>query len=204
VQGAAHSSYARPDSLLPDVKAHENPLSGPETAISIHMSGLEIAGLVIGAFPLVLKVLEKYQEVGRAFNFWWEIRREFGKCRRDIIFHQLMFRANLKQLLLPLAIDDDTIERMLESPGGKAWSDQQILLQLKSRLSDSYELYIDIVEAMERTMKDVENELALDKNAIQDRLVEPSMVRNYHTERPTESPLACGVPGLSLRLHRLT
>jgi hypothetical protein len=141
------------------------------------MSGLEIVGAVLGAFPIAITLLEKYREIGQTFNFWWAIRREYRKCRQDLNYHRLVLQGSLKQMLLPLAVDDDTIKTMLDEPTGEAWSDPDILQQLRQRLAESFELCLEIVDAMMKTMKEVEKELALDQDAVQEQLLNEAKVR---------------------------
>jgi hypothetical protein len=80
-------------------------------------------------------------------------------------------------MLLPLAVDDDTIKTMLDEPTGEAWSDPDILQQLRQRLGESFELCLEIVDAMMKTMKEVEKELALDQDAVQEQLLNEVKVR---------------------------
>lgn len=44
------------------------------------MSGIEIAGLVLGAFPVVIEALESYRNAFTALKNWWEFQRTFEVC----------------------------------------------------------------------------------------------------------------------------
>jgi hypothetical protein len=145
------------------------------------MSGIEIAGLVLGAFPVALELLKRYKEMGKEYHFWKEIRKEFGKCEQDLRFHRIQFQDNLKILLLPLAIDKQKIEMVLSEPGSDVWSDQDMAQQLERRLGDSYKLYLDTVERMNQTMKEMENALALNNDKTHNQLTEQGTVRTLPT-----------------------
>lgn len=44
------------------------------------MSGIEVAGLVLGAFPIVVEALEDYRELFGALKSWWRFQRTFEVC----------------------------------------------------------------------------------------------------------------------------
>lgn len=127
------------------------------------MSGIEVAGLVLGAFPIALEVLDRYKEVARRFGFWYEIAAEHKKCDSQIKYHRLVYIHNLKRLLLPLAgLDDTCIDELLENPGGSAWTDARTPEVLRRRLADSYELYLQCMESFKESLQAMNRELAFD------------------------------------------
>ena len=134
------------------------------------MTGFEIAGAVLGAFPIAIEALERYRDVARYWGFWWEIRSEYQKCSNELKFHQLSFRRNLKQLLLPLVADEDQIKRLLVDPGGEGWREQSVAQQLQDRLQESYELYLEIIQQLKTTMDELNRELAISKSGFQEKL----------------------------------
>lgn len=71
------------------------------------MSGFEIAGAVLGAIPIAITALDKYKEANKRLAFWWGIRQEHKRFSSDLEFQCCNFELNLKQLLLPLLVDDD-------------------------------------------------------------------------------------------------
>lgn len=71
------------------------------------MSGLEIAGLVLGAFPIALEILERYKGIARRMGFWYRIAAEHKKCDSKLQSQCLLYINNLRRLLLPMAMLDD-------------------------------------------------------------------------------------------------
>lgn len=86
----------------------------------VAMSGIEVAGLVLGAFPLLIKSLEYHREMADAAGVFWKIKREYRKWAHDLEMCNLAFSGNLQSLLLPLVADDDAIKELLADPGGKS------------------------------------------------------------------------------------
>lgn len=134
------------------------------------MSGFEIAGVVLGAFPLVLSALEKYRELATRLGLWGKVHLEYKKWRDDLDFHQLLFTRQLRQLLLPLVVDDDKIRELLSSPGDHGWKDQSISNLLEERLGDSHQLYLEYINGIERVMGDINRELSIDSKLVQEQI----------------------------------
>ncbi|RYP03945.1 hypothetical protein DL764_004779 [Monosporascus ibericus] len=134
------------------------------------MSGFEIAGVVLGAFPIAILGLEKYREVAKRFGFWHQIRLEYQKTSNELKFHKLSFVRNLKQLLLPLVVDDADVQKLISDPGGKAWKDDAVAKALEGRLQESHGLYLEIMGEMERVMGELNKELAVDVEGVQKAL----------------------------------
>ncbi len=134
------------------------------------MSGLEVAGVVLGAFPLALSALEKYREIATRLGLFYKIHLEYKKWRDDLEFHQLLFARHLRQLLLPLLVDDDKIQELMFSPGGDGWKDQSTGLLLEKRLGDSHPLYLRYVNGIERVIGDINRELSIHSRPVQEQI----------------------------------
>jgi hypothetical protein len=133
------------------------------------MSGLEIVGVVLGAFPLALEALNRYREMAQVLGLFLKFRVEHKRWRDDLEFHQLTFKMHLKQLLLPLDVGDDKITTLLAAPGGDEWKETAIAESLEYRLGDSYELYLEYVRGVGRVMDEVNRELAIDTVTVQEK-----------------------------------
>jgi len=134
------------------------------------MSGIELAGLVLGAFPIALWGLEQYRDVSKQMGFWFQIRSEYQRSTEELAYHRLSFEANLKLLLLPIVDDDVQLEDMLNEPGGQAWKNAAIQKALEKRLQKSYDLYLTTLRDMERVMKELSKELAIENEHVQSRV----------------------------------
>lgn len=137
------------------------------------MSGFEIAGVVLAAFPLIISSLEHWRNVAKVGGFFWRVRKEYMECRREIDFHLLIFKRNLKELLLPIIKDAEEVARLINDPGGKGWSNKAVEERLERRLEESYEMYMDIIRKMQEIMEELRKDLASDKTMVQSKLARP-------------------------------
>ena len=127
------------------------------------MSGVEIAGLLLGSFPLLISALEHYRETAEVLEDWWQIKKEYKKCKNEIKLQELAFESNLERFLLPLLVDDDQIELLIAEPGGTLWKDHALEITLRSRLPKSYDLFLDIIRDIQDIMNGLRAELGLGK-----------------------------------------
>lgn len=127
------------------------------------MSGLEVAGLVLGAIPIAIEVLARYKEVARRLGFWYKIAAEHKKCDSQLKFHQIVYLSNLKKLLLPLAgLDDAHIDELLQDPAAQSWTETRTSQILEKRLGDSHEIYLQCMVEFHEWLEAMNRELAFD------------------------------------------
>ncbi|PVH96842.1 hypothetical protein DM02DRAFT_102867 [Periconia macrospinosa] len=153
------------------------------------MSGLEVAGVVLGAFPLIVSGVEHWRDVAKVGGFYWRIQKEYTKCKRDIQYQETMYKHNLKELLLPILHDKDEVARLVSDPGGKRWTDKTLQERLRGRLQESYSLYMEIIDGMNETAEFLRKELALDKIVVQNKLAPPvpnNQKRPASPQRPSK------------------
>ncbi|KAK5652682.1 hypothetical protein OQA88_10276 [Cercophora sp. LCS_1] len=134
------------------------------------MSGFENAGAVLGAFPIAIAALDQCRELAMRLGRFTKIQVEHKKCRGNLEFYRLLFTGNLRQLVLPLAVDESKVEVLLSRPGGPAWRDPVIETLLEKRLGYSYVLYVEYMQGIRMVMEYLGRELAMDSKAVQDRL----------------------------------
>lgn len=135
------------------------------------MSGIEVAGLVLGAFPLMISALEHFRETAEVLEGWWKIKCEYRKCMRNLKYHKLAFEENLEELLLPLVADEDKLQLLLKEPGGPAWKDQELEDTLRERMPKTYSSYSDTIEMMLETVEELDDALGMNKAYFQERVM---------------------------------
>jgi hypothetical protein len=125
------------------------------------MSGLEVAGVVLGALPLVISALEHYANGVQTAKRYWRYKSELRSLILQIDTERGIFINTLEQLLGGIV----RIEHMtdfLSNPGGDAWKNADVDSKLRDRLRGVYEIYLGNVQGMERSLKSIMAKLALD------------------------------------------
>lgn len=102
------------------------------------MSGLEIVGVVLGAFPLILegaKGLRSHLEMSKS---WWNFRTEYSTFVSIIEGEAIAYSQNLEFLLSPLDLDQDQLRGLQEDPKSPQWHDSGVQKKLRDRIKNQY------------------------------------------------------------------
>jgi len=102
------------------------------------MSGFEIAGLVLGAFPLLLEAAKELRGVFRDVRTWWKFEREFEDLISSVEREQIAFSLNLDILLARLDISEEEREAMQFDPNSVLWHSSRIQTKLERRINAWY------------------------------------------------------------------
>ncbi|KAI9368517.1 hypothetical protein BJX61DRAFT_546444 [Aspergillus egyptiacus] len=125
-------------------------------------TGIEIAGLVLGAFPIILNCLDYYREGMEPLEEWWSFRTHFIEFV-DSIKHQMMkYHENMARLLDPIITDNDVLAALIRDPTDPRWTDGSLDDPLERRLASECDRFFRIVERMEKVVKDLKHLLQID------------------------------------------
>ena len=135
------------------------------------MSGIEIAGLIVGALPLMISAMEHYEETRRMTVTWWKIRRAHRRDLGRLRYCRLKFQLNMKDLLLPLVIDgiikQDDCSTFLSSPSDPGWNRAEVQEALDDRLCDCRIRYLEVLGEMELAIKKLAKAAMVDDQKFQ-------------------------------------
>ena len=130
---------------IPQVEIKQDPTSVNEYS----MSGLEVAGLVLGSLPLVAKGIQHHIHFVKD---WGNSDKELKSVYRQLTTEHVKLCNTCAQLLRDIAPFKD-IENMLIDPFGQLWQREEIEQKIRSRLWDSYAPFektvFEIQEALE-------------------------------------------------------
>jgi hypothetical protein len=115
------------------------------------MSGLEVAGLVVGIIPVLLKVVTCYQTTRAIFHSFASSSTGVQRLQTRFKTQESIFRNECRHILL-MVIDDEQLSEMLEDTGCELWHDTHIDEQLKIRVGDNY-------DALKGTLKEIQEML---------------------------------------------
>jgi hypothetical protein len=122
------------------------------------MSGLEIAGVVLGALPLVISALEHYGKVINMAGRYWRYKTKVRSLILQVNTERGIFINTLEQLLTGI-VKNEHMAEFISEPGGDAWVAVGELLEV--RLGSAYGIYLDNVKGMEASLKQMTEKLAL-------------------------------------------
>ncbi|KAH7028840.1 uncharacterized protein B0I36DRAFT_126522 [Microdochium trichocladiopsis] len=142
------------------------------------MSGFEVAGVVLGAFPLAIAAIDAYKRISLKVAAWRELRTIWLRCSEDLKNEQLAFKRHLKLLVLPLVVDPKSATELLNDPTGRRWSDADVADLLESKLGEAHDLYLSYVRRMHETLEELRNDMQIDSDLIQDKMTTQPAARS--------------------------
>ena len=150
------------------------------------MSGLEVVGLLLGTFPLIISALEHYENMHRAIGLLTRFESEYRKTVDDVKDEQLLLRLSLEELLLPLtkgvSLESGDLEALISDPTGPGWKDEDVVGALKERLGTTYERFMEIASSLHALTSRLLGTLISDKPELQAKL-RAKMVRKDENSR---------------------
>jgi hypothetical protein len=125
------------------------------------MSGLEIAGAVLGALPLIISALEHYATGVRTAKRFWRYKSVMEDLITQIDTQHGIFINTLELLLWGLVTVEQMTDLLIE-PGGDGWRDAKLDSKLRDRLRSAYDAYFRNVDGLNKSLVMIMGKLALD------------------------------------------
>ncbi|KAI0435611.1 hypothetical protein F4803DRAFT_544977 [Xylaria telfairii] len=123
------------------------------------MSGLEVAGLVLGVLPIAVKAIQGYREI---FHSIKNIDQDLRHIELDLETERLRLQNTCETLLVGI-VPPTKIHSMIEDPLGPDWKSYTEKLRL--RLYTSYELFEKRVIEMSEATKELRLRLGIEEGS---------------------------------------
>ncbi|GAP93126.1 hypothetical protein SAMD00023353_6800200 [Rosellinia necatrix] len=125
------------------------------------MSGFEVAGLVLGAVPLLISALEHYGDGWSTLKRWRKYEHELRSVERNLHTERVKLQNVCEKLLVGI-VPESQIEAMIKDPLGSLWRDERTHRKIQSRLWEGYGLFedtiADIKKAVDEMKERIENQ----------------------------------------------
>ena len=124
------------------------------------MSGIEVAGLVLGTIPLIAAGLETYIQGVATIRRYLKYKNELKSLLRALTTEYDIFRNSCEELLEGL-VQTRTMALLLQDPGGDPWKDPMLEKKLRIRLQGAYTGYLETVDDMNSVVEEFKRRLKL-------------------------------------------
>ncbi|KAI0867411.1 hypothetical protein GGS24DRAFT_485755 [Hypoxylon argillaceum] len=133
------------------------------------MSGFEIAGLVLGAYPILYDTAKDLRGVLQKTKAWWFFERTFDDFVSEIQKEYVSFSQILEILLDPLDLSSEERRRLQDEPNCSLWHEAHIQAQLRHRIQPKYYLwFMGQLQEMNAALTELHAMLPIDKIYILD------------------------------------
>jgi hypothetical protein len=102
------------------------------------MSGLEIAGLVLGAFPIVCGAARELEGVFQNAVSWWEFETSFENLITGIRTQEIAYQQVLERLVEHLDVSEDEYNSLVGDQDSPLWSEPWIKDKVEKRFHERH------------------------------------------------------------------
>ena len=125
------------------------------------VTGVETAGLVLASFPLVVNGLTRYVDGVQTIRYWRRFRRELASYARKLENQRVWYLDTLEELFDGIVQSNDELAALVNDPVGPSWKKAGYEKQLRMRLGQSYDHYLDTLADIVATLEDMRDKLGV-------------------------------------------
>jgi len=125
------------------------------------MSGVEIAGFVLGGFPLLISAAEHYREGFEPLVKWKRFRTEFIGFIDAVDIEKQLFDQMLERFLISADVPHEEIQLFMTDRAYTGWQREDLVRTLRARLGGSYDVYMSTIKTMDELMHELHELLSL-------------------------------------------
>jgi hypothetical protein len=123
------------------------------------MSGLEIAGVILGVLPILQWGLKQF--LGDRFKILTKYQHMINSVSRKLEIEHAQFHSTCEKLLTPL-VDEDRLAELLSGPKASTWNDDELEKSLKRHLGDlKYRIYLMTIKDLAGIIISLREDLGL-------------------------------------------
>lgn len=140
------------------------------------MSGLEVAGIALAVFPVLVNGVNHIVEGIETIHRWKRYKLILKEYLIILESARADFLNTLDELLDDIVPSDEEVRRLLEEPGGPSWKKSEYDERLRRRLDRSYSSYSEKINLLTRKMNTMCEKLGIDKSG--KVLAKPELLRS--------------------------
>ena len=126
-------------------------------------AGIEAAGLILGAIPLLLAGLEFYAQGISVTKRYWKYNEEVKTVLYELKAENIMYINSINILLVGVVNQKEMVD-FLNDPQGPRWKEERFDKKLRGRLGTSYDTYMASIVQMMATTEKFKERLKLDES----------------------------------------
>jgi hypothetical protein len=126
------------------------------------MSGaVELASLALGAFPVVICLLDSFQQGYGYFKAWRAFRREYTEIVNKLRQEQILLRQHIEIMLRCVNDSEFDCQAMAQDLQGAQWQSSVLEKRLQEKLQglNEYEVYKTTLDSIISSLKAMESRL---------------------------------------------
>lgn len=133
------------------------------------MSGIEIVSVALAVFPLVISLLEHYQDGYDTLRDFAHFRREFTHLVNELNREQIIFRQHVEGTLRSIIDSEYELKEMMDDAGSERWKNPDLAWKLQQKLCGhgEYENYQSSMWAIHDNLASMSKRLKAFETSVQ-------------------------------------
>ena len=140
---------------------HLPPITACKSSV---MSGFEVAGVVLGAFPVALEGLKFAVDSMQTMKEWHRYRLKLQDYANMLATAHCFYCDTLDELWGDIVESEEMLNILEANPGGSEWQSPVYNRRLKERLGRSYDSYIQNVITIHQHLEYLSQSLGIEEN----------------------------------------
>lgn len=128
------------------------------------MSGIEVAGIALALFPILVDGLNRVVSGIETIKRWKRYKIKLKEYADVLESSSVYFFDTLYELLDDLVHSDEELALLLEKPRGRLWKKLEYEAKLRERLDRSYNSYSKTVSTLVQALQSMCERLGIDHN----------------------------------------
>ena len=112
------------------------------------MSGIEVAGIALAVFPIIINGISHFTEGLETIKRWRQYRIRLQHYANVVETQYVYYLGTIEGLLIDIVDSEDDMARLMLHPRGVDWQSSVYAERLRQRLDRSYEVYVRIIKTM--------------------------------------------------------
>lgn len=133
------------------------------------MSGIEVAGLVLAGFPLLISAAEHYRKGFEPLVKWKRFRADFIQFIDAVDIQKQLFNLTLECFLRSADVDENELQLFMEDPSYEGWGRPLLLERLSLRLGPSVDVFLSAINTMNGLMLELQSLLLIKDGEVRHR-----------------------------------
>ncbi|RYP46715.1 hypothetical protein DL768_007123 [Monosporascus sp. mg162] len=121
----------------------------------------EIAGLVLGAVPLLISALEHYEDFVEPTVAFFKWKGQLSKVTRRLLMGHTAYEQNVRLLLKQVVSNEDLVS-MIDDPQSDDWKSDCLVKDLREKLGSAYQPTLSTIQEIADIMVSVAASLNID------------------------------------------
>ncbi|KAL8731165.1 MAG: hypothetical protein Q9166_003572 [cf. Caloplaca sp. 2 TL-2023] len=126
------------------------------------VTGVETAGLVLAALPLIIKGLQHYNEGLKPLKDFVQYQEKRQELATNLALERRQLLSTCEKLLTGIVDSEVDLAFLLQDPGSGDWKQPSLANRLQERLQDSYAVYFSVVQELAQAITTLANKIGLD------------------------------------------